>query len=108
MGAMLGVASGAVALGVAHLVSALDSRASSPIVAVGSTAIDIAPEWLKSLAIRTFGAQDKLVLLVGIGAVVTVLAVVLGVASLRRPRIGLAGLTLLAAAGALAALSRPD
>ena len=105
---MLGVASGAVALGVAHLVSALDSRASSPIVAVGSTAIDIAPEWLKSLAIRTFGAQDKLVLLVGIGAVVTVLAVVLGVASLRRPRIGLAGLTLLAAAGALAALSRPD
>jgi DMSO/TMAO reductase YedYZ molybdopterin-dependent catalytic subunit len=108
MGALLGVASGAVALGVAHLVAALDSRGSSPIVAVGSAAIDLAPEWLKSFAIRTFGVQDKLVLLVGIGAVVAVLAVVLGVASLRRPRIGLAGLTLLGAAGALAALSRPD
>ena len=108
MGALLGVASGAVALGVAHLVAAVDSRASSPVVAVGSAAIDLAPEWLKSFAIRTFGEQDKLVLLVGIGVVVAVLAVVLGVASVRRPRIGLAGLTVLGAAGAVAALSRPD
>jgi DMSO/TMAO reductase YedYZ molybdopterin-dependent catalytic subunit len=108
VGALLGVASGAVALGVAHLVAALDSRASSPVVAVGSATIDLAPEWLKSFAIRTFGEQDKLVLLVGIGCVVAVLAVVLGVASVRRPRIGLAGLTVLGAAGAIAALSRPD
>jgi len=108
MGALLGLASGVVALGVAHLVAVLVPPASSPVVAVGSAAIDLAPEWLKSFAIRTFGEQDKLVLLAGIGAVVGVLAVVLGVASLRRPRIGLAGLTLLGAAGARAALSRPD
>jgi DMSO/TMAO reductase YedYZ molybdopterin-dependent catalytic subunit len=108
VGALLGIASAAVALGVAHLVAAFVSTATSPPVAVGSAAIDLAPEWLKSFAIRTFGEQDKLVLLVGIAAVVCVIAVVLGVASVRRPRVGLAGLTLLGAAGAIAALSRPD
>ena len=44
MGALVGVASGAVALGVVHLVAAPDSRASSPIVAVGSAAIEITHE----------------------------------------------------------------
>jgi DMSO/TMAO reductase YedYZ molybdopterin-dependent catalytic subunit len=108
LGAVLGIASAAVALGVAHLVAALVSGNASPVVAVGSAAIDLAPEWLKSFAIRTFGEQDKLVLLVGIGVVLTILAVVLGVASVRRPRTGLAGLAALGAAGALAALTRPD
>jgi DMSO/TMAO reductase YedYZ molybdopterin-dependent catalytic subunit len=108
LGAVLGVASAAVALGVAHLVAALGGPASSPVVAVGSSAIDLTPEWLKSFAIRTFGDQDKLVLLLGIGAVLLALAIVLGMASVRRPRIGLAGLAVLGAAGAAAALARPD
>lgn len=107
IGAVLGVVSAGVALGVAHLVAALVGGESSPVVAVGSAAIDLTPEWLKSFAIRTFGAQDKLVLLVGIGAVVTVLAVALGIASIRRPRAGFAGLTVLGAAGVAAALTRP-
>ncbi len=107
LGAVLGLASAAAALGIAHLVAAFVGSSSSPVVAVGGAAIDLTPEWLKSFAIRTFGAQDKLVLLVGIGAVVAVLAVVLGIASLRRPHVGLVGLALLGAVGALAALTRP-
>ena len=107
LGAVLGVISAGVALGVAHLVAAFVGGESSPVIAVGSAAIDLTPEWLKSFAIRTFGEQDKLVLLVGMGVVVTVLAVVLGIASVRRPRTGLAGLTVLGAVGAAAALTRP-
>jgi DMSO/TMAO reductase YedYZ molybdopterin-dependent catalytic subunit len=107
LGAVLGLASAAAALGSAHLVAAFVGSTSSPVVAVGGAAIDLTPEWLKSFAIRTFGAQDKVVLLVGIGAVVAALAVVLGIASLRRPRVGLVGLALLGAVGALAALTRP-
>ncbi len=106
-GAWLGLASAGVALGVAHLVAAFVGGSSSPIVAVGSASIDRTPEWLKSFAIRTFGEQDKLVLLVGIGVVVTLLAIALGIASLRRPRTGLVGLAVLGAVGALAALTRP-
>ncbi|MGZ8602199.1 MAG: molybdopterin-dependent oxidoreductase [Actinomycetota bacterium] len=107
VGTVLGVASAAVALGVAHLVAALVGAGSSPVVAVGSASIDLTPEWLKSFAIRTFGTQDKPVLLAGIGVVVTGLAIVLGIASVRRPRAGLVGLAVLGAVGAFAALTRP-
>ena len=39
--------------------------AASPLLAVGSTFIDLTPEWLKSFAIRSFGANDKAALLSG-------------------------------------------
>ncbi|CAN5809816.1 sulfite oxidase [soil metagenome] len=107
IGSVLGVVSAGVALGVAHLLDAFVGGESSPVVAVGLASIDRTPEWLKSFAIRTFGEQDKLVLLVGIGVVVVVLAVVLGIVSVRRPRAGLVGLAVLGAVGALAALTRP-
>ena len=106
-GALLGIASAAVALAAAHLVAAFAGRESSPVVAVGSASIDLAPAWLKSFAIRSFGEQDKLVLLIGIAAVVAVIAVVLGTSSVERPTIGLGGIAALALVGAMAALSRP-
>src|SRR5688572_31721636 len=107
LGVVLGVVSAGVALGVAHLVAAFVGGESSPVIAVGSAAIDLTPEWLKAFAIRTFGEQDKLVLLAGVAVVITVLAIVLGVASLGRPRTGLVGLTVLGAVGTVAALTRP-
>ncbi len=107
LGVVLGVASACVALGVAHLVAAFVGGESSPVIAVGSAAIDLTPEWLKAFAIRTFGEQDKLVLLTGVAVVITVLAIVLGVASVGRPRTGLVGLTVLGAVGTAAALTRP-
>jgi DMSO/TMAO reductase YedYZ molybdopterin-dependent catalytic subunit len=104
---VLGLASASVAVGVAHLLSALVAPEASPVLAVGSAAIDLAPQPVKSFAISTFGTADKPVLLAGIGVVVTALAVVLGIASIRRPRVGLIGLAALGALGAAAALSRP-
>jgi DMSO/TMAO reductase YedYZ molybdopterin-dependent catalytic subunit len=96
-----------VALGVAELLAALFGPGSSPIVAVGGAAVDASPEWLKSFAIRTFGAHDKVALLIGIGLVLIVVVSVLGAASERRPRLGIVGSVALGVIGAAAAVSRP-
>jgi len=107
IGGLLGLLSGAVALGVAQLTAGLIGGASSPIVAVGSAAIDATPEWLKSFAIRTFGSNDKLALVVGIDVLLGIFAVVLGIVSVRRPRVGVIGLLAFGAIGAIASVSRP-
>jgi DMSO/TMAO reductase YedYZ molybdopterin-dependent catalytic subunit len=107
VGAALGILTGAVALGVAHLVAGLLDVASSPILAVGGAVVDVTPEWLKSFAIRTFGTADKQVLLGGIGVVLALAAVLLGIASVRRPIFAIVGLLGFALVGALAAVTRP-
>ena len=108
VGATLGILTGVIALGVAHLVAGVLDAASLPILAVGGVVVDVTPEWLKSFAIRTFGAADKQVLLGGIAVVLALAAVLLGIASLRRPIIAIAGLLSLALIGALAAVTRPS
>src|SRR5262245_9918657 len=92
VGAAMGILSGAVALGLAHLVAGVFGRASSPILAVGAMVVDATPEWLKSFAIRTFGTADKPVLLGGIGVLLAVAAILLGIASVRRPMSAIGGL----------------
>ena len=107
VGAAIGVLTAGVALGTAELLAGLFGPGSSPIVAVGGAAVDVSPEWLKSFAIRTFGEQDKLALLIGIGAVLTIAVSLLGAASVRRPRLGIVGCVVLGAIGAAAAVTRP-
>jgi hypothetical protein len=106
-GALIGVLTAAVTLGVAHLVAALIDPAGDPVLAVGSTAIDLAPQPLKAFAIRTFGTADKIVLLSSVLAVLVVLAVALDLAALGRRGVGLAGLAALGAVGLTAVLARP-
>ena len=106
-GAFLGLLSAAVALGIAQLVAGLVGGTSSPVIAVGSAAIDLAPPWLKSFAIETFGSHDKAALLIGIATVVALVAVVLGVISVRRPRVGVSGLVIFGAIGLISSLTRP-
>ncbi len=106
-GAVVGVLTALFALGIAEVVASFIDDQSSPLVAVGSAMIDATPEWLKSFAIRTFGVNDKRALIVGMIVVILILAAVLGIASIRRPRIGLTGLWVLAAVGAIAAFKRP-
>jgi len=107
VGALLGILSGAVALGVAELMAGVIGGASSPVLAVGSSFIDATPEWLKSFAIRTFGSNDKTALLAGIGVFLLIGAVVLGIASVRRAWLGVAGLVAFGAVGVAAAVTRP-
>jgi DMSO/TMAO reductase YedYZ molybdopterin-dependent catalytic subunit len=106
-GAVVGVLTALFALGVAEVAASLIDDQSSPLVAVGSAAIDGTPEWLKSFAIRTFGSNDKRALIVGMLVVILIIAALLGIASIRRPWVGFTGLWILATVGAVAALSRP-
>ena len=107
-GVVVGLLCGGVAIGVAQLVAGIIDPDASPIVAVGSAAIDMTPEWLKSFAIRTFGSNDKTVLLAGIGVVLAIVAALVGVAAVRRPLIGYIGLAVLGLVGVIASATRPD
>src|SRR6478735_8136486 len=104
LGGML--AAGA-AIAVGHLVAVVIAPTASPLLAVGATFIDLTPEWLTSFAIRTFGANDKVALLGGIGMALAIAAVAIGLLGLRRPRLAVAAIGALGVVGALAAVLRP-
>jgi DMSO/TMAO reductase YedYZ molybdopterin-dependent catalytic subunit len=106
-GSVVGLLTAGVTLAVAHLLAALVAPAFDPVLAVGGVAIDLAPQGVKAFAIRTFGANDKIALLVGVYALLALAAALLGAAALRRRRYGLAGLAVFAAVGVAAVLSRP-
>ncbi|NYV73479.1 molybdopterin-dependent oxidoreductase [Streptomyces sp. UH6] len=108
LGALSGVLAGFVSLAVAELVAAGVRPQSSPVVAVGGAFIDATPAPVKDWAIRQFGSDDKLVLQLGILAVLAALALVLGALATRSRVVGTAGVLVLGAAGAAAAVSRPD
>ena len=102
-----GLLAAAAATSVGHLVAVVVAPAASPLLAVGSTLIDLTPEWLKSFAIRTFGQNDKIVLLWGILAVLTVAALGVGLVAGRRPRLAVGAIGAFGGLGAIAALARP-
>ncbi|MET8748948.1 molybdopterin-dependent oxidoreductase [Streptomyces sp. NPDC004667] len=106
--ALAGLLSGYAALAAAELVSAAVRPEAGPVTAVGGAAIDRTPPALKDWAIRHFGTDDKLVLRLGILAVLGLLAVALGLLALRHRRTGAAGVLVFGAVGGAAALTRPD
>jgi DMSO/TMAO reductase YedYZ molybdopterin-dependent catalytic subunit len=108
LSALSGLISAAVAVGVAQLVAGIADPQSSPLIAVGETAIDHTPPWLKDFAIRTFGSNDKTALLAGMGITISILALILGWVNLRHPLVGPIGVGVFALLGAGAALGRPD
>ncbi|RBY87825.1 molybdopterin-dependent oxidoreductase [Blastococcus sp. TF02A-30] len=107
LAALAGLLSAAVALGVAELAAGLIGPASSPVVAVGNSVIPLTPEPVKQFAIDTFGAQDKVALVVGTLVLVGIYAALLGLLSLRDRRMGIAGIALFGVVGAVAAATRP-
>jgi len=90
--ALAGIASGAVFLAVAELVALLVAKDASPILAVGSFVIDIVPQPLKEFAISTFGSNDKIALLTGLGLAVVVASAIAGILQLLRPPLGVIAL----------------
>ncbi|WP_406841498.1 sulfite oxidase (plasmid) [Streptomyces sp. AHU1] len=108
LGALSGALAGFASLAVAELVAAAVRPQSSPVIAVGGASIDATPAAVKDWAIRHFGTDDKLVLQLGILAVLAVLALALGGLAVRFRRAGAAGVLLFGGIGAAAAVSRPD
>ncbi|MEU0337256.1 molybdopterin-dependent oxidoreductase [Streptomyces sp. NPDC006193] len=108
LGAVSGLVAGGAALAVAASVSAWVRPQAGPVVAVGGAAVDRTPAPVKDWAVRHFGTDDKLVLQLGILAVLVLFALTLGVLALRNRRAGAAGVLLIGVVGAIAAVSRPD
>ncbi|MFI6941208.1 molybdopterin-dependent oxidoreductase [Streptomyces sp. NPDC050418] len=107
-GALAGLVAAYGALAVAELAAAAVRPEAGPVTAVGGAAIDRTPSGVKDWAIRQFGTADKLVLQLGIVAVLALFAAALGVLALRGRRIASAGVLLFGVVGALAAATRPD
>ena len=79
-GAIVGIVTALVALGVAQLVAAfLVSPIGEPVTAVGEMSINHTPAAVKNFAIREFGSSDKTVLVWGIRGVLIIFAAVIGV-----------------------------
>ncbi|SFA99427.1 DMSO/TMAO reductase YedYZ, molybdopterin-dependent catalytic subunit [Amycolatopsis marina] len=105
--ALVGVLALAAALAAGHLVAAFVGLNSSPYLAVGNSAIDLTPTWLKDYAVRTFGVYDKLVLLGSMAVVMLVLAAVAGLVSRRSVVPGTVIIALFGLVGLVAVFNRP-
>lgn len=105
--AAYGVLSTVVGLAAAHLVAAITVPAASPVLAVGSTVIDLTPTPLKEWAIREFGSADKAILVGSVTVVVLLLAAVAGVVARKREAIGLLIIVGLAGVAGVLAVLRP-
>ena len=107
-GALAGLLTAAVALGVAELAAAITGPQGAPVNAVGETAINLTPIPVKEFAITHFGSHDKEALVLGIVVLLLAFAVVIGIAAVRRMSWGVAGLVVFAALGVSAALHLPN
>lgn len=105
---MIGVLAGLSAISVAELVAAFDPRLRNPLFEVGDRVIDAAPPWLKDFAIATFGTNDKIALLIGIGVFLTGFSAAIGVLAFRHRMVsGLIGIGLFTVVGAASAFAGP-
>jgi DMSO/TMAO reductase YedYZ molybdopterin-dependent catalytic subunit len=86
--ALYGAVAALVGLAAGHFAATLIAPASSPVLVVGSTLIDLAPAPVKIAVIKWFGTADK-PLLIGLVTVGTLgLASLAGMVSRRRPALG--------------------
>ena len=109
LGALVGILTALVALGVAQIVAGLLSAPiGEPVAAVGELSIDHTPPAVKNFAIREFGSSDKTVLVWGIRGVLIIFAVVIGILAVRKLWQGLCGLAVFGAIGVYAALIQPS
>ncbi|MBO1767917.1 molybdopterin-dependent oxidoreductase [Allobranchiibius sp. GilTou38] len=104
---LIGILAAGLGMALGHLVASFRKASASPVLAVGEAVIDRTPTALKDFAIKQFGTNDKLVLLLSVSAGALVLA---GIAGLLARRIFLLGLGLelvLVAVAGYAAMTRP-
>lgn len=103
-----GLVAGLTGLGVGQLTAAAVAPGSAPVLAVGSTVVDLTPQPVKQWAIETFGSGDKIFLLSVIAVVAAMLFVVAGLLSRAAAWRGAAVVVAVAGACLAAASSRPS
>jgi DMSO/TMAO reductase YedYZ molybdopterin-dependent catalytic subunit len=99
-GGLAGLVAAAAAVLSSRAVAALLDGVTDPLLAVANRVVDAAPRPVKELAIETFGAADKPVLVVGVTTTVALLAACAGAVGVRRPAVAVGaflGLTAVAA-----------
>ncbi|GAB3311939.1 sulfite oxidase [Epidermidibacterium keratini] len=94
-------------MGVGHVVAGLLYPPASPLLAVGSYVIDLAPTPVKEWAVSTFGNADKPVLIASVTVVSLVLAAAVGVLARTKLRLALVLGAALILIGAVIAATRP-
>ncbi len=102
-----GILSALVGIAAGHLVAAFINPASSPVLAIGSTVIDLTPTPVKEWAVAQFGTADKPILVGSVSAGALLLAAVGGVLARRRFALGALVLVVLVGLTGLAAVLRP-
>ncbi len=105
LGALIGVLTAAVAVGVGELAAAFVRPEASPVIAVGNRLITLTPESAKQAGIRAAGTDDKLFLLVGIYLLLAAFGALIGVLALSRLRYGIVGVAVFGAIGLYCALT---
>lgn len=98
----------AAGLAVGELAAAAVRPESSPVTAVGAAVVDATPTAVREWAIRQFGIADKLVLTLGILAILGLVAAGAGMLALRHLPAGIAVAGGFGLLGAAAALGRPE
>ena len=89
-----------------ELLAGLASPSLSPVSAVGSAVVDLAPPNAKEWAIQTFGTGDKTFLVTVISIVLLLVGAAAGIFELRRPGAGVALATLIGVVGIAAVATR--
>lgn len=105
--ALTGLLAAVTGIAAGHLVAAFTTPAASPVLAIGSTVIDLTPQPLKEWAIEHFGTNDKVVLQASVLVVTLVLSALVGLLARRRLWLSLAGLAVLVGLAGAAAVARP-
>ncbi len=102
-----GILATLVGMAAGHLVAALTDPAASPVLAVGSTVIDLTPTPVKEWAVQQFGTADKPILIGSVLLGALALAAVAGLLARRRFVLGAGLLVVLVGTAGVAALMRP-
>jgi len=93
---VVGVIAMGIAIGIAELLAGfgewigLFNTPASPLASLGQTFIQFTPEWLKELAISTFGEYDKVALSAGMGITLVIVAIGIGIVGRVSPRLAVA------------------
>jgi hypothetical protein len=97
----------AVVIGVSTLAAGLLKSTVSPVSALGTVFTERAPSMLRGFAMHHFGSHGRAVLLLGMYAVIAVIAIAIGAAARRSAAIGVTGVAAFTLVIAFIAVSRP-